>query len=155
MNIIKTDLVSPDFDILWDDITEITGGLVQKDVLIIVNTFAPESTEKAQLIKMLEASKLVPEQYNIIQLGGDTRVAWHQLRERLGPKIIFLIGIRPSQLGISSLFQLNAPNRFNDCVWLPTVSLSELEKNPEAKKQLWNDGMKVVFDPSQPPLKGR
>ena len=145
MNIIKSDVVSPKFDVLWDNIADITAGLVPKDVLIIVKTFALESAEKGQLLKMLEACKLAAEQYNIIQLDNDKMVAWHQLRERLDPKIIFLIGILPSQLGISSLFRLNAPNRFNDRVWLATVSLSELEQNKALKQQLWTDGMKPVF----------
>ena len=145
MNIIKTDIVSPEYDILWDDISDVTKDAAPRDILILVNTFTPGSQESGQLQKMLEACKLATEKYNIIQLDADRMVAWYQLREKLDPKIIFLIGILPSQLGISSLFRLNAPNRFNDRTWLPTVSLTELEQNKALKQQLWTDGMKPVF----------
>jgi len=151
MNIIKTAIVDPAYDVLWEDISGITKDATPKDILILVNTFAPESSEKGQLLKMLDACKLAPDQYNIIQLEQDKMVAWHQLRQLLHPKIIFLIGILPSQLGISSLFRLNAPNRFNDRVWLTTVSLNELEQNKALKQQLWTDGMKVVFTPPSLP----
>jgi hypothetical protein len=145
MNIIKSDIVSPAYDVLWDDTTDVIKGATPRDILILVNTFSPDNSESGQLQKMLEACKLSPEQYNIIQLDKGKMVAWHQLRELLDPKIIFMIGILPSQLGISSLFRLNAPNRFNDRVWLPTVSLSELEQNKALKQQLWNEGMKPLF----------
>ncbi len=145
MNIIKSDIVSPEYDVLWDDIGALVQGASPRDILILVNTFAPGGTEEPQLLKMLEACKLTPAQYNIIQLDNNKVVAWHQLRERLDPRIIFLIGILPAQLGISSLFVLNAPNRFNDRIWLPTISLAGLEQNPDAKKHLWTNGMRPIF----------
>ncbi len=145
MNIIKSDLVSAAHDVMWEDISGVVKDAGKRPVLILTQTYQPGSSEGTQLLKMLEAAKLQPEQYNIIQLEKDKIVAWHQLRERLNPDIIFLMGIHPSQLGISSLFRLNAPNRFNDRVWLPTLSLAELEQRPDVKKQLWLDGMKPVF----------
>jgi hypothetical protein len=145
MNIIKTDLVSAAHDVMWEDVSGMVKDANQRPVLILVQAYQQGSNEGAQLIKMLEAAKLQPEQYNIIQLEKGKVVAWHQLRERLNPHIIFLIGILPIQLGISSLFRLNAPNHFNDRVWLPTLSLAELEQRPDVKKQLWLDGIKPVF----------
>ena len=152
MDIIKSDLVSSEYDILWADIPAEMKDTTARPLLILVNAYAPESlptgqagTDGGQLLKMLEACKLTPEQYNIIQLKKDERIAWHKLREHLDPKVIFLIGILPAQLGISSLFKINVPNHFNDRVWLATLSLSELEKHPDAKKQLWAEGMKPVL----------
>ena len=145
MNLIKTDVVSAEYDTLWNDISTVAKDAGPKPVLILVNAYAPESTDGQQLTKMLEACKLKPEQYNIVQLNDQQQIAWYKLREQLDPKVIFLIGILPSQLGISSLFKINAPNHFNDRIWLATLSLSELEKHPEAKKQLWADGMKPVL----------
>ena len=149
MNIIKTDVVSVANDVMWDDISAVTGELQKKTILILVGTYQPDSSEGAQLVKMLEAAKLTPGQYNLIQLEQHQVVPWYKLREHLAPEIIFLIGILPSQLGISSLFRLNAPNHFNDRVWLPTLSLSDLEQRPDIKKQLWLDGMKPVFVDAQ------
>ncbi len=145
MNIINSDMVSPVYDVFWDEVSSVVKDAGPRNILILVNTFAPGGNEELQLRKMLDACKLPPEEYNIIQLESGRQVAWHQLRERLDPKVVFLIGILPAQLGISSLFMLNAPNRFNDRIWLATLSLAELEQNAEAKKQLWVNGMKPIF----------
>ena len=145
MNIIKTDLVATKYDILWEDITGIVNGSTKKPLLILVSSCQPESAEDVQLKKMLDASLLAPAQYNIIRLADEQMLPWHRLREALDPKIIFLIGVLPSQLGISALFQINAPNNFSDRIWLPTLSIQELEKNIAVKTQLWNNGMKPLF----------
>src|SRR5205823_5617738 len=102
------------------------------------------SASDAQLQKMLDGAELKEEQYNVIRLADKQLVAWHQLREHLFPKIIFLVGVLPSQLGISAIFSINVPNNFNDRLWLPTVSISELESAKELKLQLWNNGMKPL-----------
>ena len=141
MNIIQSDLVSSK----WEAISNVVQTADPKPVLIWVNTYDETGAEEAQLIKMLEACKLDPGQYSIIQLQKGQQTAWHRLREMTDPKIVFLIGILPSQLGISSLFRLNGPNHFNDRVWLPTLSLKELEERPDIKKQLWIEGMKPIL----------
>ncbi len=145
MNIIKTELVDAHYDMLWDDITTFTGNAMPKPVLVIVNTYRAGNAEEMQLKKMLDACNLLPEQYNILQMEYGQMVAWHQLRDRLHPEIIFLIGVLPSQLGISALFSMNYPNSFDGKTWLATVSMDELEKNAEVKKQLWQNGMKPIF----------
>ncbi len=145
MDIIKSDLVSSEYDVLWQDISQVVKDAIPKPILVLINAYSPGSPDETQVTKMLEGSKLKPEQYNIIQICTDQHVAWHKLRDQLDPKIVFLIGILPVQLGISSLFKLNAPNHFNDRIWLATLSLSELEKYPDVKKQLWLNGMKPVL----------
>ena len=144
MNIIKSDVVSAVYDVMWDDASDVIKGAAERPILVLVQKYE-NATESAQLRKMLDAAQLSPEQYNIIELEKGKMVAWHRLREALNPQTIFLLGVVPSQLGISSLFRLNAPNHFNDRVWLATLSLSELEQRPDVKKQLWLDGMKPIF----------
>ena len=51
----------------------------------------------------------------------------------------------PQQLGIAAMFRLNEPNRFNERIFIPTLSIPDLEKQPDAKKQLWLGGLKPVF----------
>ncbi len=145
MNIIKSDLVSAVHDVMWNDISDLVKGAEPRPVLVLTLPFAQQSMENTQLVKMLEAAKLQPAQYNIIQIEQDKVVAWHQLRERLNPEIIFLIGVVPSQLGISSLFKLNAPNHFNDRVWLATVPLANLAERPDIRKELWEYGLRPLF----------
>jgi hypothetical protein len=145
MNIIKSDIVAEKYDVLWSDISQVVNGAGPRPILILVSDCEKGSTADAQLQKMLDGATLKEEQYNLVRLADKQMIAWHQLREQLDPKIIFLIGVLPSQLGISALFSINAPNNFNDRLWLPTVSINELENSKELKLQLWNNGMKPVF----------
>lgn len=145
MNLIKTDIVDPKYDVFWEEITLPAEYNEVRPVLVIANYHETDSAEAAQLKKMLEACKLAPAQYHMILMQPGERTAWHQLHSRLQPRIVFLIGISPEALGIAVHFRLNEPNNFNGCTWLPTLAISELEKNPEIKKQLWVSGMKPVF----------
>ena len=145
VNIIKSDIVLPQYDELWNDVDPLLNGGTPKPVLVLVNKFADSSQEPAQLQKMLDACKLSNDQYNLVQLAEGQYAAWHQLRTALNPKIIFMIGVLPAQLGISAMFQLNGPNKFSDCIWLPTLSLSALEQQADVKKHLWGNGMKPIL----------
>ncbi|MCW3122886.1 MAG: hypothetical protein JWQ38_2378 [Flavipsychrobacter sp.] len=145
VNIIRSEIINNKYDALWEDISPLIDGAEARPVLILVNECDANSTEDTQLRKMLDACKLAPEQYNIIRLQKDQQVAWHQLREKLEPKVVFIIGVMPVQLGISAFFRLNEPNNFGDCTWLPTLDIRELEKFADVKKQLWVSGMKPIF----------
>jgi len=146
INIIKSDIVLPQYDDLWDDVSPLLNGATPKPILVLVNKFAENSPEPAQLQKMLDGCKLTAAQYNVVQLANGQYAAWHQLRTALKPKIVFMIGILPAQLGISAMFQINMPNRFSDCIWLPTLSLPELNRiGDDVKKPLWNNGMHPIF----------
>jgi hypothetical protein len=144
-DVIKSDIVSSKYDVLWDDISSVTTGLEKRPVLILVTGCEAGSEEDAQLQKMLGACKLSTEKYNVIRMNEGQQIAWHQLREKLDPKFIFLIGALPAWFGISALFNLNSLNSFNDRIWLPTLSISQLEKEPSVKTNLWNNGMKPLF----------
>jgi len=145
MNLIRTDLVDTATDVFWEDVSQLTKEAATRPLLVLVKTYAPGSADGSQLQKMLDACGLKQEQYHIIQMSEDEKASWPGLREQLDPKVIFLIGVMPAQLGISALFQAHVANNFNDRIWLPTLSLAELEQQPAIKKQLWTGGMKPVF----------
>ena len=145
MNLFNTKIIPAEADTLWAGVDELVSGLEPKPVLVLVLNLISGSPEEAQLHKMLEASSLTPIQYNIISLTEGQPAAWHKFKLALKPKIIFLVGVTPAQLGISALFALNSPNNFNECMWLPTVSLSVLAQNAPLKAQLWNNGMKPLL----------
>jgi hypothetical protein len=145
MNIIKSDIISAENDVFWNDISTAINDAEPRPVLVLVTSYEKGGVEETQLLKMIDACKLTPDQYTIVQLEQEQQIAWHQLAARLNPEIVFLIGIKPIQLGISALFCLNEPNRFNDKVWLPTLSIRELEQHKEVKKQLWVNGINPVF----------
>ena len=143
--IINTKIVKNTYDAYWQDVLPYTTTKLPSRVLVLVNAFSKDSNEEVLLKKMLDACKLQPNQYNIIPIPTAEKVAWHQLRDRLQPKYVFLLGIHPFQLGISAMFILNEPNRFNDCIWLPALTLNDIESNKDMKIHLWNNGMKPIF----------
>jgi hypothetical protein len=145
INIIKTNLTDPQYDVLWEPLPDDIKAMPRKPVLVITPANENNPAAAAQVQKMLDACQLTPAQYNIVTLKEDEMIAWHQLREQMDPKFIFLIGIMPSRLGIASMFRLNEPNRFNERYWLPTLSPEQLNENAELKKQLWSNGMKPLF----------
>jgi hypothetical protein len=145
MNIIITDTVNTKYDPLWDNLPEHIVGLGKKPVLVIANEPAPGSAELQQQQKIIDACNLAVDKYHLIRLNDNELISWNRLREVLDPKIIFLIGVLPAQLGISALFSLNSLNNFDNRIWLPTVSTAELEMHKELKQQLWNNGMKPLL----------
>lgn len=145
-NIIGSKLVPAHYDVFWEDVPPFVNDLLPKPVLIVVHDHEPNGPEGLQLKRIIDRSKLQPEQYNLVVLKDGQQIAWRQLREKLHPKFILMFGIMPSRLGISSLFRANEPNRFNDRIWLLTYSLSELIQSDELKKQLWNGALRPVFE---------
>jgi hypothetical protein len=145
MNIIITDTVDTKYDPLWDNLPDHISALGKKPVLVIANEPAPGNAELQQQQNIINACNLADDKYNIITLKQDELISWNHLREALDPKIIFLIGVMPAQLGVSALFGLNSLNNFDGRIWLPTVSTGELELHKELKQQLWNNGMKPLL----------
>ncbi len=145
MNIIITDTVDTKFDPLWNELPDHIAALGKKPVLVIANEPAPDTAELQQQQKTIDACEMAPEKYHIIRMKQDELMSWNRLREALDPKIIFLIGIMPTQLGISALFSLNNLNNFDGRIWLPTITTGELEMHKDLKKQLWNNGMKPLL----------
>jgi hypothetical protein len=115
------------------------------DTLVISLPLETGGAAEMQLVKMLQACQLSPDAYNLLQLEPEKKIAWHQLRDALKPKNIILLGITAEQLGIGIYFMPHQVNRFNERSWVPTLSVPELEQQPDIKKHLWNYGLKPVF----------
>lgn len=143
LNIIKSKIVSSDWDVFWNE-NALTDEL-NRSTLIVTAPYMSGSAEDIQLQKILQACNVIPESYYIIQIEPTEQVPWHQLRDKINPQFVLLFGVMPQQLGIAAMFRLNEPNRFNDRIFVPTLSVQDLEKQPEAKKQLWLNGLKPVF----------
>ena len=145
MNIINTDIVSSTQDVFWDKVSQI-DGLEQRPVLIVSSEYGQGSKEEEQLLGILKSGcRLLDEQYNIIQLKEDEKAGWHQLREQLAPRVVLLLNILPAHLGVAALLRLNEINRFDNCYWIPTVSLAQLMQDVTIKGQLWNNALKPLF----------
>ncbi|MEI8279985.1 MAG: hypothetical protein WCG87_09495 [Bacteroidota bacterium] len=144
-DIISSKVVHAEWDTFWDDMPDSDSPLSPKTVLVLSTPFVSGTNEESQLQKMLQACKLTNEQYNVIQIDTTQNIAWYKMRLALTPQLVLLLGVIPQQLGITAMFRFNEPNTFNDCLVIPTLSLSELEKLPEAKKQLWNQALKPIL----------
>jgi hypothetical protein len=144
MNLINTGIIRSDYDIYWKDIST-SVPQIPRPILILINDYEAGSEDDLQLSRMIVGSKLGPEVYNLVKVPEGGKIPWHQLRDLLKPRFVFLIGILPAQLGISVLFRLHLPNNFNGCKWLPTLALSEHRKSEEMRKYLWDNGMKPLF----------
>ena len=143
LNIIKSKIVSSDWDTFWQQ--NVIADELQKSTLVVSTPYQSGSPEEIQLQKILQACTLTPDTYHIVQLDPTQEASWHIIRDKIKAQYVIIFGIMPQQLGISAMFKLNEPNRFNDCIFVPTLSLQELEKQPEAKKGLWLNALKPVF----------
>jgi hypothetical protein len=144
-NIIATDIINSASDVFWKNDITTPDNDAQKPVLILSNAYPAGGAEEVQLQKMLQACTLTVGDYHVVQLNENQRLSWHFFKEKFNPKFILLIGLQPAQLGIHSLFNINIPNHFGDAVWIPSLSISDLEKQPEMKKQLWLNALKPAF----------
>lgn len=143
--IITSEVIKSEQDVFWEDISAVIGELPHKKVLIISSAFAAGSDSETQLQKMLGACQLTDADYNTIQLDEGQQVAWNKMRDLLQPEEILLVGVMPKDLGISALFRLNSVNNFDGIKWIPTLSLPNLEQQPNAKKELWLQALKPLF----------
>lgn len=143
--IITSEVIKSEQDVFWEDISAVIGELPHKKVLIISSAFAAGSDSETQLQKMLGACQLTDADYNTILLDEGQQVAWNKMRDLLEPEVILLIGVMPKELGISALFRLNSVNNFDGIKWIPTLSLPNLEQQPNAKKELWLQALKPLF----------
>lgn len=140
--ILNTPIINNEWDLFWQELPQqLADG--NRPLLIISAVF--DDLMQAQLQKMLQACAITTEQYIVIQLQPEDKIAWNKLKEKLAPKAVLLLGVLPSNLGISAMFHLFAPNSFDNCIWICSPSLQELEQQPEHKKLLWQNGLKPVF----------
>ncbi|MCB0697326.1 MAG: DNA polymerase III subunit psi [Chitinophagaceae bacterium] len=147
--ILNTEIIDTEIDIFWQNDHIAMPDMSPRKVLIVTTQHNENSAEQAQLNKIINACKLTAEQYNIIQVATGKQVAWHQIKNTIQPENVLLFGVHPNQLGVSALFRLNSINHFDGAKWIPTLSLQELEQQPQAKKDLWSNALKPIFADQQ------
>ncbi len=144
-HLINTSIINATHDALWQPEALSQRGLTPKQVLVITTSTSENNDENQLLLKILDACKLTTEEYNHITLAKDETIAWHQLKEQLQVRSVILFAIEPQALGLSVHFMPHQTNRFSDCNWIYTTSLSEINQRQEIKAHLWNYGLKPVF----------
>lgn len=147
--IINTEIIDTETDVFWHSNTTSYENVSPKNILILSKKFDEQSAEHSQLIKILDACKLKSDAYNLLQFAENEKKAWHQLKVSAQPSVVILFGIHPTNLGVSALFRLNGINNFDGVTWIPTLSLQDLEQQPQAKKNLWGNALKPLFADTQ------
>lgn len=144
-SIFKTKIVNNTLDKFWTENTKLLNGKRATKVLVVTTEFSKNGNEEALLHKMMGACNLNTDEYYLVQIETGSLESWHKMHTVLKPKVVFLFGVHPQQLGISALFKLNEPNRFYNCILIPASPLTEIEKNINLKSYLWNNAMSPVF----------
>lgn len=144
-DIIHTDVVSEKWDKFWEESQTNIADKATTEVLVLSTPFAANSEDDNQLAKMMQACKLLPDDYKVIQVDANNTLSWHILRDKLGIKTIILLGLQPQDIGVSVQLMPHQVSRFNSCNWIVTASLPELRVHAEIKGHLWNYGLKPVF----------
>jgi hypothetical protein len=142
MQLFNTKVVPSDTDTLWQ--TPSLPDMSNKKLLVITKPFAAGSVEAQTLQKMLAACKLSEKDYVVLQIDAQP-YSWHSMEGANPPGIVLLLGVMPAQLSIHALFKLHAPNPFAGRMFIPALSLTDIENNPAAKKDLWAAGLKPAF----------
>jgi hypothetical protein len=144
MQLYNTKVIPAGEDKLWGTPADLPA-LAGTKLLVISAPFVADSSESQTLAKMMSACRLSATDYALIQLPETERLSWRALMEAGAPQRVLMLGISPAQLGISAFFQLNHCNNFLACVFIPGLSLGQLEQQPAAKRELWEQGLKPCF----------
>ncbi len=143
--IIHSDIVDSYTDDFWAELPEVLQQETPKKTLVISEDYTDGSEEDTQLKKILNACQLNDTDYFLLKMSKEQRIAWHKLKAQFQPETVLLFGVLPMQLGISSLFMLNAINRYDDTVWIASLPIPQMEEQLEAKKKLWTAALKPHF----------
>lgn len=145
MNLINTDIINNGQDAFWD-VPAAATYLDPRPVLVLTPDFTPGSGEEEQLSGILSSGcRLLTDQYHVIEIGANDKLAWHKLRDKLQPRVVLLFNISPQQLGVSALFQLNGINNFDGAKWVPSFPLTQIMQDKNVKGELWNNALKPLF----------
>lgn len=147
MQLIRSKIVPAGQNDFWNELADEWKDQDPRSCLVLSGPIAEGSAEQQTLLKMLSACRLTPAQYHIFSIPPGRRVAWFKLRDTLQPQQVLLLGIDPKEIGIQAVFRNHEANRYDERVFIPSLSLSELELSPEAKKEFWAKGLKPVFVP--------
>lgn len=143
-DIINSQIVSSEYDIFWTK-ADVLSELSPRPVLVATLPFTPGSAEEEQLKKMLVACQLKETDYHLVHVAESFQIAWHRLRDEWQLKAVLLLGVSPTQLGVSAQLMPHQLSRFGNCTWIVTDNLTTLMQRPEIKAHLWNYGLKPAF----------
>jgi hypothetical protein len=145
INIIKSDIIGETINDFWKNDYDFSRYDSHKPVLVISLVYEKGSVEENAILKIVQACKLSDDSYQIMQLHSEDKLLWATIKERINAQAVILLGVHPQQLGISALFSLNDINHYASCVFIPALWVTQMEQEPELKRQLWTQALKPYF----------
>lgn len=110
-------------------------------VLVIVDGFTEEETDKAQIMKIFQACQVAPEQLYIT----DEKIAWQSISGVDSIQEVFLFNVDPKNIHIHyTLFPYKMLHIGKKQVML-TDSLRNIMANAQLKADFWNKALKPHY----------
>lgn len=119
----------------------ISEGLLTIRTLVLITAPTNEMEEYVQLEKMLTACKLTKEDYKVELQAGD----WNYYRTFENIKEVLLFGITEKELNIGVQLIANHINKFDNRIFIKSLSIAQLANSQQDKNSLWQNALKPHF----------
>jgi hypothetical protein len=122
-------------------------GKNQKQILIVVNDTEAihlNDADTALLTGILNACKLNFNDVALINLAKHNEIDLSILQDNFNPKVMIAFGINLKSIAIDLQYDNYVISKLKTITFLNAASLTQIGKNVEEKKQLWNC-LKSIF----------
>lgn len=119
----------------------ISEELLTIRTLVLIPPPVNEMEEYIQLEKMLTACKLTKEDYKVELHSRD----WNYYRTYENIKEVLLFGIAEKELNIGVQLIGNHINKFDNRIFIKSISIAQLANSQQDKNNLWQNALKPHF----------
>lgn len=122
-------------------------GKNQKQILIIVKdneAIHLNDTDTTLLTGILNACKLNFNDVALLNIVQHEGINFTELQTKFNPKVMITFGVNLKSIAIEEDIEFYVTNILKTTTFLNAASLSQIGKNVEEKKQLWNC-LKTIF----------
>jgi hypothetical protein len=144
MELFSTPVVPASIDAFWE-LPESETMLAGRRMLVISRPYQKGSQAAITLAKMMEACRLAPDDYAVLELAQGQLLSWSLIRGQSDATCVLLLGVTPAELGIQAAFAFNRPNMFSGAQFIPGLALEQLLADGNSRKELWENGLKPAF----------
>ncbi len=144
MELFSTPVIPASADAFWE-LPESDEVLDDRRMLVISRPIDKASPAATTLKKMMEACRLRPDEYAVLELAPGEVLSWSLLRGQTKAGFVLLLGVMPAELGIGALFLFNRPNAFGGALFIPGMSLDQLMADGGSRRELWESGLKPAL----------
>jgi hypothetical protein len=141
----KKPLIPVSVDAAWENGPSVLIGIRPASMLVLARPYVAGSREEATLINMLKACGFAEDAVNIIQVTENERLEWRHINAAARPSYAMLLGVPPSQLGISALLPASTATEFAGVTFIWTSTLQHLTATEASRKALWVDVLQPIF----------